>query len=140
MTRKQVTFDLSQEMLKKFYPRGNSKSETFYKKAYSDIQKFMLRNGFSHRQYSVYVSDESFSYDDMNELCNELAEQLLWIGDCLNEIDITSVEEHYSMKSTIIEACTRAQSDISADKVRQSSINISLFSGAEEEWEDELKP
>ena len=59
MTRKQVTFDLSQEMLKKFYPRGNSKSETFYKKAYSDIQKFMLRNGFSHRQYSVYVSDIS---------------------------------------------------------------------------------
>ena len=48
-SRKQITFDLSQEKLKLFYPRRNSQSDDFYKKAYSDIQNFMLKNGFSHR-------------------------------------------------------------------------------------------
>lgn len=139
-SRMMITFDLNQEKLKVYYPKGNSQSETFYKKAYGDIKKFMLKNGFLHRQYSVYISNDELSKQDVNMICDSIGRKLPWIGECINELDITFVGNEYSLKERIIHSCNEAQSDISADKVRQNSINISFFSGVEEEWEDELEP
>ena len=103
ISRKQIAFDLNQKKLKQFYPKGDSQSEYFYKKAYGDIQKFMLKNGFTHRQYSVYVSKKAFSKDDVNDLCEKLVTEFPWIRDCINEIDVTYIGEQHSIKDTIID-------------------------------------
>lgn len=48
-SRKQITFDLCQEALKKYYPHSLTQ-------AYYDIRRFMESHGFEHRQSSAYVS------------------------------------------------------------------------------------
>lgn len=56
-SRKQITFDLHQESLKRYYPHPEPvRNEQYYKRAYHDIQQFMHMNGFERRQHSVYVS------------------------------------------------------------------------------------
>ena len=58
-SRKQITFDLSQDALRQHYPRKETAQDPqFFKRAYKDIQRFMEANGFERRQYSVYVSAE----------------------------------------------------------------------------------
>ncbi|NCC08485.1 MAG: hypothetical protein EOM30_10740 [Clostridia bacterium] len=73
-SRKQITFDLSQKALTEHYPRPKlSVNPTFYKKAYSDISRFMRKNGFEHRQFSVYTSIEKLTNTDINLLMDNLA-------------------------------------------------------------------
>ena len=43
-TRKEITFDLDTNQLQKYYPSKN------WRKAYVDIKKHMLKNGFSVEQ------------------------------------------------------------------------------------------
>ena len=53
-SRKQITFDLSQEALRQHYPRKETGQDPqFFKRAYKDIQKFMEASGFERRQYSL---------------------------------------------------------------------------------------
>lgn len=50
-SRKQVTFDLSQEALRWHYPhKETTQDPQFFKRAYKDIQRFMDANGFDRRQ------------------------------------------------------------------------------------------
>ena len=136
-TRKQITFDLSQEKLKLFYPRGSSQSENFYKKAYSDIQKFMLKNGFSHRQYSVYVSKKGLSQAEVNMLCDSISRVFPWIGNCINEIDITAIGKNYSLKQRIMQGCNEAQKNISNSEVKETTMNMTVFTAFDEDYEYE---
>ena len=58
LSRKEITFDLSQEALKRHYPRKETAQDPqFFKRAYKDIQRFMDANGFDRQQYSVYVNE-----------------------------------------------------------------------------------
>lgn len=140
-TRKQITFDLSQEKLKLFYPRGSSQSENFYKKAYSDIQKFMLKNGFAHRQYSVYVSNEGFSQSDINELCDSISRAFPWIGNCINEMDITAIGKNYSLKPRIMQGCNEVLRVISNNEVKETTMNMAGFTAFDDGYEyDEEEP
>lgn len=71
-SRKQITFDLRQAALKQFYPKKPlSLNPQHYKKAYRDIQRFMEKNGFEHRQYSVYTSIEKLSVADIVHLMED---------------------------------------------------------------------
>ena len=66
MSRKEITFDLSQEALRQHYPRKETgRDPQFFKRAYKDIQRFMETNGFERRQYSVYVSTEKLTALDV---------------------------------------------------------------------------
>ncbi len=61
-SKKQITFDLSQDALKRYYPhKETGQDPQFFKKAYKDIRRFMEASGFERRQYSVYVSTEQRS-------------------------------------------------------------------------------
>ena len=47
MTRKQISFDLSQDALKRYYPHKETGQDSqFFKRAYKDIRRFMEANGF----------------------------------------------------------------------------------------------
>lgn len=106
-SRKQITFDLQQEALKKHYPhKAAITNPQFYKKAYSDIQRFMVKNGFEHRQYSVYISIGRMTNLDIMGLMEQLAQQMPWLHLCVNEIDVTNIGAQHGLKQTL-ETATR---------------------------------
>lgn len=101
-TRKQITFDLSQKALEKHYPRpAKSVNPKYYKKAYSDISQFMKKNGFEHRQFSVYNSIEKMTMADVTITMQILAVQMPWLYKCINEIDVTNIGSQHSVKQIV---------------------------------------
>lgn len=90
--RKQIDFDLSENLLKEHYPKPEKTINPFYyKKAYKDISQLMKENGWEHRQYSVYVSKEKLSEVDVNVLMDKIAEKMPWLAKCVKELDETNI-------------------------------------------------
>ena len=97
-SRKQITFDLSQDALRQHYPRRATVQEPqFFKRAYKDIQRFMETNGFERGQYSVYVSVEELTALDVAVLAQKMAEQLPWMRQCVREITATNIGAQHSL-------------------------------------------
>ena len=97
-SRKQITFDLSQEALRQHYPRKETAQDPqFFKRAYKDIQRFMESNGFERRQYSVYVSTEELTALDVAVLTQRMAEELPWLRYCVREITATNIGARHSL-------------------------------------------
>jgi virulence-associated protein VapD len=100
--RKQITFDLSHKALAAHYPRPKTTiNPEFYKKAYSDISRFMRQNGFEHRQFSVYTSDGKITDTDINILMDDLAKRMPWLTLCVNQIDVTNIGSQHSLLQTL---------------------------------------
>ena len=98
MSRKEITFDLSQEALRKHYPRKETAQDPqFFKRAYKDIRRFMEANGFERRQYSVYVSRSELTALDVAILTQRMAEQLPWLRLCVKEITATNIGARHSL-------------------------------------------
>ena len=98
MTRKEITFDLSQEALRKHYPRKETAQDPqFFKRAYKDIRRFMEANGFERRQYSVYVSRSELTALDVAVLTQRMAEQLPWLRLCVKEITAANIGARHSL-------------------------------------------
>ena len=101
-SRKQITFDLHQESLKRYYPHPEPvRNEQYYKRAYHDIQQFMHMNGFERRQHSVYVSINKVTTLDIVGLMERLAEALPWLSQCVREVDMSTVGARHSLKRTL---------------------------------------
>ena len=97
-SRKQITFDLSQDALKQHYPRKETAQDPqFFKRAYKDIQRFMEASGFERRQYSVYVSTEKLTALDVAVLTQRMAEQFPWLQHCVREITATNIGARHSL-------------------------------------------
>ena len=97
-SRKQITFDLSQEALRQHYPRKETAQDPqFFKRAYKDIQRFMESNGFERRQYSVYVSTEELTALDVAVLTQRMAEELPWLRHCVREITSTNIGARHNL-------------------------------------------
>lgn len=88
---KAINFDLDTKALKVYYP-GKS-----YRQAYKDIKKFMLNNGFSHRQWSGYTSNEKMSDSDIQRLAKKLAKTFPWLKKCVNRFDVTDIGEQHDL-------------------------------------------
>ena len=102
MSRKEITFDLSQEALRKHYPRKETAQDPqFFKRAYKDIRRFMDANGFERRQYSVYVSRSELTALDVAVLTQRMAEQLPWLRLCVKEITATNIGARHSLQGKI---------------------------------------
>ena len=97
-SRKQITFDLSQEALRQHYPRkATGQDPQFFKRAYKDIQEFMEASGFERRQYSVYVSAEQLTALDVAVLTQRMAEEMPWLRLCVREITATNIGARHSL-------------------------------------------
>lgn len=100
--RRQIAFDLSQEELKKYYPRSKfALSPKYYNEAYADIKRFMKKNGFEHRQGSVYISKERMTNADINILVGKMAKELPWLSKCATEFDVTSIGTQHSLTKAL---------------------------------------
>lgn len=88
---KALNFDLDTHWLQAHYPGTN------YRQAYDDLRRFFKHHEFSHRQGSGYISDSKLSTADIYDLMDELGQQLLWIGICVNKIDVTNVGRQHDL-------------------------------------------
>ncbi|HDZ4962988.1 TPA: vapd [Campylobacter jejuni] len=99
INRKAINFDLSTKSLEKYF------KDT--REPYSLIKKFMLENGFEHRQYSGYTSKEPINERRVIRIVNKLTKKFTWLGECVKEFDITEIGEQYSLKDTIQSLCAK---------------------------------
>lgn len=97
-TRKQITFDLNQELLRRWYPHQEPATDPqYYKRAYKDIQRFMSENGFERRQRSVYVSTGELTTLDIVSLMQQMAGRLPWLSRCAECVDATDIGAQHSL-------------------------------------------
>ena len=84
-TRKEITFDLDTNQLQKYYPSKN------WRKAYVDIKKHMLKNGFSWQQGFVYVSNGLQTNPELTDYLDQLASKQPWLNVCMRDCTVTNV-------------------------------------------------
>jgi virulence-associated protein VapD len=80
---KSINFDLSTERLREVFG-GDGR-----RKAYAQIQRFLMRNGFDHRQWSGYITKERRLYLDIYVIIDALVLRCSWLPGCVNRFDIT---------------------------------------------------
>lgn len=95
-SRKALNFDISSNMLKKYYPSSN------YRSGWNDIKLFLEKNNFIHRQYSGYVSKECIKMSEVLNIIVDLSMQLSWLKKCVKEFDATIVGDEFSLIDNII--------------------------------------
>ena len=101
-SRKQITFDLCTDALKRHYPHQEPPlNPQYYNQAYYDIRRFMKEHGFEHRQSSVYVSLDKLTTLDVVSLTEQLAMALPWLSRCVNEIDVANIGAQHSLKKVL---------------------------------------
>lgn len=103
--KRQIAFDLNQEHLKKYYPKPKfTLNPNYHRKAYTDIRLFMEKNGFEHRQGSVYVSQKPMTTMDIGTLVRKMAQEMPWLSQCADKLDVTQVGKQHSLTKTLKEA------------------------------------
>ena len=111
--QKQITFDLSDRKLQSYYPRPDSSEDAnYYKKAWRDIAGFMQKNGFEHRQYSVYASIQPMTRAAVLVLTDRMVEKMLWLRSCLNAIDVTDIGRQHSLMQAVENSAIRLESPV----------------------------
>ncbi|HDX6240634.1 TPA: hypothetical protein RPW09_001648 [Campylobacter fetus subsp. venerealis] len=97
MSRKMINFDLDTKILEQEYPKKD------YRQAYDDIKKFMLSNGFEHRQGSGYLSLKSMSTYDVAIFISDISEKFDWLANSAKKFDITNVGKTYDLLDNLKE-------------------------------------
>lgn len=97
--KKAINFDLKTKSLKKYYCKTNNPFE--YLKAYKEIQNFMEKNGFSHRQWSGYISNRSVDKSEIVLMAKRMTEKFPWLADCVNHFDVTDIGKQYDLTDVI---------------------------------------
>ena len=100
-TKKAINFDLDTKELLKHFKNTHQ--------AYSSIKKFMEENGFEHRQYSGYVSNEPISEFAAISITEKLNKKFKWLKDCVQKYDVTEIGETYDLKYIFDEAKKQEQ-------------------------------
>lgn len=80
-----LNFDLSEDLLKQYYPKRN------IKQAWYDIEKYLTSHGFNHRQYSGYWSDKPLSDIELFKFSNNMFNQIDWLIKCAVKFDATVI-------------------------------------------------
>lgn len=83
--KKEIAFDLDTKMLQRYYPGRD------WRAAYKDIRRFMSENDFEWRQGSVYVSQKSKTFFDVNNMLDDLSFQQPWLSLCVRDCTVTNV-------------------------------------------------
>ena len=87
-------FDLNEARLKEAYP---ARTDTGFKRAWSDVRSFLEANGFTHAQYSGYESVEQMTYFDTYTILDNLQEQFPWFSTCAQAATLTEIGERYNV-------------------------------------------
>ena len=89
--RKSINFDLDTAALRSLF------GEPGRRKAYSDVGRFLKKNGFEHRQGSGYQSMGALTEAEINDIVVDLYETLPWLLDVVQKLDVTNIGVNYDM-------------------------------------------
>ena len=92
--RKAVNFDLNTESLKKIFKSNNP---FVYMIAYRKIGRFLINNGFEHRQWSGYISKQSLTPIQITAIVKGLNKTLPWLHQCVTKFDVTDIGEQHDL-------------------------------------------
>lgn len=92
---KAINVDLDTKALQQYYPSSN------WRKAYEDINKFFLSNGFEHRQGSGYISLIKTDDYSVLTLTRKLLNAMPWLSKCVKHFDVTDIGEQFDMLNII---------------------------------------
>ena len=84
-TKKAIYFDLDYNALKHFY------SNTSPNNAYAEIEKYMLDNGFEHRQRSGYVSLKAMRLNVITDFVKQMSREFPWLHKCYKKFDVANI-------------------------------------------------
>lgn len=118
--RKAINFDLDTKTLKEVYCTTNKPLE--YLKAYKEIESFMKGNGFSHRQWSGYISDGTMSKAQVERFVEKLSNTFPWLSKCVKKFDVTDIGKQYNMIDYISSCDDAKKSRKSSEKAVTSQI------------------
>jgi len=105
LSRKQIAFDLKQDLLKRHYPKPKAEvNPQYHTKAYRDMKSFFKGQNWEHRQGSVYVSNDLLTYFNISDILDKIAIKMPWLHLCAGEIDVTNVGEQHSLKEELASA------------------------------------
>ena len=77
-----LSFDLDTNKLKEYYT-GNT-----FNKAYRDIQRYLISEGFSHLKDSDYIN-ENIQEFNAHKIIMEFSEENKWFPFCINKLNIS---------------------------------------------------
>lgn len=92
--RKAINFDIDTKEYEKVTGKPAST-------AYEKIKKYMLKNGFEHRQGSGYISINSLTDSQIVSLVLKMTNELDWLDRCVEQIDVTNIGKRHSVKDII---------------------------------------
>ena len=93
-TRKAVNFDLDTNALKKVFKSNNP---FVYLKGYKQIGDFLKMNGFTHRQWSGYVSKKPLTPVQITTIVKGLNKALPWLKRCVKKFDVTNIGDTFDL-------------------------------------------
>jgi len=91
LRKKQISFDLDTDVCKKIL--GDDR----YTRAYKDIRSFFEKNGYSHIEGSVYMSNHSMNNVRVFRLLKDLLTEHPYLSKCIREIHQTDVSNVHSL-------------------------------------------
>lgn len=90
-----VTFDIDQACLEANY------HNTSYTNAYGDVKKFLLANGFTWTQGSVYFGGPTINAVTCVTTIQRLSTTYPWFGTCVKDIRMLRIEENNDLMPAI---------------------------------------
>ncbi|MCL1799353.1 MAG: hypothetical protein FWG23_06425 [Eggerthellaceae bacterium] len=106
---KAINFDLIIKELEAVFGKGN------YRKAYSQIRRFLEKSKFEHRQWSGYRSINTMTYTELLDVCIRLFVHLPWLAGCARRFDVTNIGREYEMLGIMKDQLLNQDDDMSID-------------------------
>ena len=101
-----INFDLTIKQLEEHY------SKEYPKRAYGQIARYMKKNGFSHRQWSGYISDKTLTKSELIDFTSELHKNFPWLIKCENSMDAPVITSIFDIKQMILDTMADDDDDI----------------------------
>ena len=92
---KAINFDLDTYNLRQIF------GEKGRRNAYSQVKRFLTKNGFSHKQWSGYISLRPMSYGEVYDIVFKMIDTYPWLPICTNQFDATNVMAETDMLEAI---------------------------------------
>lgn len=99
--RKAINFDFDTKILEENI--NNLQMGGTYRKAYSDIERYLKKHGFEHVQESSYTSKVPISYKKVLNLISDLTEQFPYMEGAFKSVITTSVNQTYDVTNLMNE-------------------------------------
>lgn len=92
-----INFDLSIQQLELYYSKTNPKG------AYKKIARYMYTHGFSHRQWSGYISDKTMTKTELIDITLGIHKEFPWLINCEGSMDATVITSIFDIKQMILD-------------------------------------